>query len=536
MAKVSIKRAARQVLQEEKAAVKQAGGQLTTDSLVNFAHKMGVGADNPLSTSSYGFNPITRNRIQMEWMYRGAWLPRLAVDIPAEDMTRKGIEYTCEMPPEDSGRLDMMITGKGIWPSLGEVIKWARLYGGAIGVVLIEGQDMRTPLRPDTIQRGGFKGILALDRWMVQPTTDDIVTDFGPHLGMPRYYRVQENAPALRGEAIHHSRVAFRLLGASLPYHQALSENLWGASVYESLHDRLLGFDAATTGAIQLVFKSYLRTLKVKGMREIVAAKGPALEALVQYADMMRRWQSIEGMSLIDAEDDLTVDGHQAFSGLAEILVHIGQHVSGALQIPLVRLFGQSPTGLNSSGESDIRTYYDGLAQQQAKDLLRGVTLIHILEAQSAGIQLPEDFGVKFRSLWDLSEEEKATTAQSVTTAITAAHESGLLSDKTAMQELRQSSRVTGIFSNITTEQIEAASDQIAPPPDAMGGLPPDPTDPLGVRSTLEGLNNGQTGPNGQAQPLQSGARQRVRVQQPAPQGQPADRQSPAGDDGRRPA
>jgi len=533
MPRVSIKKAQQEAAREEKRALAARPSWSTTDSLVNFAHKMGVGADNPLSSTTYGFNPITRNRVMMEWMYRGAWLPRLAVDIPAEDMTRKGIEYTSEMPPEDTGRLDMMLTGKGIWPAISEVIKWARLYGGAIGVALIEGQDPRTPLRPDTIQPGGFKGVLALDRWMLQPTTDDLVTEYGPHLGLPRYYRVQENAPALRGESIHYTRVMFRLLGASLPYHQALSENLWGASIFESLYDRLLGFDSATTGAIQLVFKSYLRTLKIKGMREIVAAQGKPLEALVQYADMMRRWQSIEGMSLIDSEDELSVDGHQAFSGLADILVHLGQHVSGALQIPLVRLFGQSPSGLNSTGESDIRTYYDGLAQQQAKDLHRGVTLIHILEAKSLGLKLPEDFGVKFRTLWDMSEPEKATTASSVAEAVTKAHESGLISDRTAMQELRQSSRSTGIFSNITTEQIEAASDQITPPPDALGGLPPDPLDPLGVTSTLQGLTNGQTGQIGQAQPIQPSPRGRVRVQQPAPTGGPAGAQPPAGNDPR---
>ena len=43
-----------------------------------------------------------------------------------------------------------------------------------------------------------------------------------------------------------------------------------------------------------------------------------------------------------------------------------------------------------------------------------------------------------------------------------AAEEAGLISQKTAMQELKQSARITGRFSNITDEDIEDADD--APP------------------------------------------------------------------------
>lgn len=34
-----------------------------------------------------------------------------------------------------------------------------------------------------------------------------------------------------------------------------------------------------------------------------------------------------------------------------------------------MRLFGQSPAGLNASGDSDLRTYYDNVANGQDKQL-----------------------------------------------------------------------------------------------------------------------------------------------------------------------
>ena len=65
-------------------------------------------------------------------------------------------------------------------------------------VALIDGQDPREPLRLNTIGPAQYKGMLVLDRWMVEPSLEDLVTDLGPNLGQPKYYRVTASAPALR--------------------------------------------------------------------------------------------------------------------------------------------------------------------------------------------------------------------------------------------------------------------------------------------------------------------------------------------------
>lgn len=480
MTRVSAKSAIRAAQREERAALspaktttKDKAGSPTADSFVNFAYKMGIGSDNALSAGSYGFNPVTRNRTMLEWIHRGSWIGGVAVDVVADDMTRAGIEFLSSMAPDDESALHRAATRMGVWNAINEGIRWGRLYGGAIVVALVDGQDMRTPLRLETVGPKQFRGLLTLDRWMVQPTTEDLVTEFGPDLGLPRFYRVQSNAPALRGVLVHHSRVMFRLVGLELPYQQRLQEMLWGLSVIERLFDRMVAFDSATTGAAQLVYKAYLRTFSIKGMREVVAMGGKAMEGLAAYAEQVRRYQSIEGMTMIDAEDKFEAQSHSAFSGLSDALMQFGQQLSGALQIPLVRLFGQSPSGLNSNGEADIRQYYDHINQQQVKTLGTGVEAVYQLLAASKQIHLPDDFAVEFRSLWEMTDKEKSEIATSVGTAVGKAVEDGLIGRQTALKELRQSSRKTGIFTNITEEMIEEADDEIGPPPGSMpeGGV-----------------------------------------------------------------
>jgi hypothetical protein len=438
---------------------------VTMDNFINLAHKMGVGADNPLTTASYGFNPITRNRQLLEWMYRGSWLAGAAIDCVAEDMTRAGVEFVTELAPEDAACMEQCATKLAIWPKLAEAIKWGRLYGGGIAVHMVEGQDFRTPLRTETIGAGQYKGLLVLDRWMLEPDLTDLVTDLGPDLGLPKYYKVHVNAPALRGAVIHYSRIALRHIGIQLPYNQALTENLWGESVLERINDRMLSYDSASSGAAQLVYKAFLRTLKVEGLRDIVAAGGAALQGLVAYTENMRRFQNIEGLSLIDASDELDVQGSAGtFSGLDDILMQFAMQLSGALQIPLTRLLGQSPAGLNSTGESDMRNYYDGISQDQNAEMHTGVTTTYRCIAASEGITLSDDFELAFASLWQMKPEEKANVAKTVGDAIGGAYENGLIGRQTSLRELRQVGRLTGVFTNITDEAIEEADDEVMAP------------------------------------------------------------------------
>lgn len=492
---------------------------LATDSFVNFSQKMGMGADNALSTSSYGFNPISRNRNLLEWIHRGSWIGGVAVDLVADDMTRAGVEFLTELPPDATEQLERVATNLGTWNMINECIRWGRLYGGSICVALIDGQDFRQPLRLETVGPKQFKGLLTLDRWMVEPSLEDLVTEMGPHLGLPKYYRVQANAPALRGCAIHHSRVMIRHVGVELPYQQRLMENLWGLSVIERLYDRMVAFDSASMGAAQLVYKAYLRTLKVTGLREIVAQGGKALDGLVAYTEMMRRYQGNEGVTLLDAEDEFDVQQTSAISGIGDSLTQFGQQLSGALQIPLVRLFGQSPQGMNATGESDMRLYYDHIKQQQVKNMLVGVTNVYRLIAQSEGIRLPDTFSVDFRSLWELSDTDKANIASTVGTAVSSAVDSGLIGRQTGLKELRQSGRRTGVFTNITEQMIAAADDEVGPPPGMELALP-----------GMEGLTNGNApkiGQNGQVPGMAGVPRPRAAIQLPAPAGGKTGQQPP---------
>ncbi len=461
-------RAERQLARDKKRKDK-----LTTDSFMNFTLQLGQGTDNALSNSTYGFNPITRYRVLLEWIHRSSWLGGIAIDTAAEDQIRGGIEIHSSMTPKEGEKLQNALVRKGIWKSLTDVIKWARLYGGAIAVMLVDGQDLSTPLNIETVGKGQFKGLAVLDRWMCQPTLNQegLVEEYGPDLGNPKYYLVNNDAPMLRGKKIHYTRV-IRQIGVELPFYQKILEQYWGLSVLERLYDRLVAFDSATSGIAQYIHKMHLRVIKINQYRHIQAAGGKLLQGFMRFAEDMRRRQSNEGITYIDSADDFIVHNSNISSGISEALMQIGQQLAGALQMPLVRLFGQSPAGLNSTGESDLRTYYEGVNQKQERDLRVPITKICLLTAKSEGIKLNEDeFGFNFRSLWQLNDEQKSGVFDKDTRAILEAFATSVISKDTALKELRQLGRYTNRWTNITDDDIEEAENE--PPQIAMEQIAP---------------------------------------------------------------
>lgn len=447
-----------------------------TDGFANFASRVGAGPnmDNQLSESFYQLNLLTRNRMQLEAAYRGSWIVGKMVDAIAEDMTKAGVTITSSDAAEDIEDLQAGMQQLGIWNSLCDAVKWARLYGGAIGVIMIDGQDLASPLRIETIAKGQFTGLAVYDRWQLNPDLTEVIRS-GPEIGLPAYYSIITSQDILANEMsgksnlnmnntytlgmgirVHHTRVV-RLIGVKLPFFQAITEMLWGASEIERIHDRLISFDNATMSSANLINHAHLRTVSVDGLREILSSGGKAEEGLIKMFEYMRLLQSNEGVTLLDGKDSFATTAY-SFAGLSDMLLQYGQQLSGASDIPLVRLFGQSPAGLNSTGESDLKTYYDGINKRQETNLRSSMTkIIKVTYRSMFGKDAPSDMSFTFTNLNQLTPDQKSTIGRTKAETIAGVFEAGLIKKSTAIKELRQASPETGMFSNITDEDINEA-------------------------------------------------------------------------------
>lgn len=454
----------------------------TADGYNNFAAKLGTNTPNIQSGGTYVPGYITRNRVMLEFAYRSSFLVGAGVDAMADDMTRKGVNISSKLKPGEKGKVETFWDDLGIWDGLNDTLKWSRLYGGAVLVVLIEGQDMSTPLKLDRIKEGQFKGVMSLDRWMLQPSYRDLVTDYGPEFGKPKFYKVTTNQQGIPPWKIHHSRL-IRMEGDTLPFQQAQTENGWGMSVVERIFERIQAFDTATVGITQLIHKAHLRTYSIEKLRAILATGGDLEKGLMRHLDMIREFQTIEGMTIMDASDKFETHSY-SFAGVADVLLRFAEQVSGATGIPLVRLFGQSPAGFNT-GDGDLENYYSRVNSLQERRLRRHIRwLMEISWRSLFGQPLPEDFTFEFNKLWEMSDTDRATMASNYTTALATAVRDLSMPTAAALSDLRNMSDVIGIGGSITDEDIDNAKSQWsedeseASPPSPFGD--PVPKKPVG--------------------------------------------------------
>ena len=432
--------------------------QSFADGFSNLTAKLGIsGADNQLSQGYYAFNYLTQNRAQLDAAYRSNWLASALVDCVADDMTRAGFSILGDIAPEKITEFTSKIAQKGLFEDVADGIRWGRLYGGALALILLDGADYTQPLDFKKIKKNSFRGLQIFDRARAIPNVNDLIQG-GRDVGLPRTYDIVD----LNLQKVHHSHI-LRFIGDKLPYYQAAREQFWGASVFENVFDRMVAFETVTLGAANLAGRAHLRTISVEDLRQILAAGGKAEENLIKQFSYVRQMQNSEGITLLDSKDKFETSSY-SFTGLDALMLQFVQQISGAKRIPLPILFGQSPAGLNATADSDIRIYYDRIAAMQNARLEDDIRLLKIFYISCFGEQVCKNFKIKYNSLWQMSDTEKTIMSKNITDNIIATFNADLIDKATALKELKQASEFTNIYTNISNEAIIAAEEESAPP------------------------------------------------------------------------
>lgn len=441
------------------------------DAFSNVLARLGAGTPNLLEGTEYSLQRMSRDFNTLNALYRESWIVRRIIDVIPADMLKNWITITSGLDPDVEKRLSLTLRRTQLIDKLKRGMQWGRLYGGALGVMLVkhQGYDLSQPLQLDWIMPGDFAGLLIFDRWNgVNPSSELIEDISDPDYGYPKYYTVTD--PAGGGSVkIHHSRV-IRFTGNTLPFWEEIAEMQWGASVVESIFDELRKRDNVSWNIAQLTFMANIRVLKMQDLGQLLAATDNESQAeLLRTLEAQNMLLNNMGMQVMDAADGL--ETHQyTFGGLADCYQQFIMDISGAAEIPVTRLFGRSPSGLNATGESDLQNYYDMIAEKQEsylRPILNKVLPPFIISTLGS---LPDDFDFEFDPVAEPTDKERADLAKCGTDNVVAAYNAGLISQRTALKELKQQSERTGVWTNITDEDIERASDSVEPPGE-MGGM-----------------------------------------------------------------
>jgi len=438
------------------------------DSFQNPLARLGLGSNSLLEGTQYPIQRITRNYNLMNSLYRNSWIAKKIINAIPEDMCKKWFSISAELSPEMQDRFDKLEQKTLIREKIVEGLTWGRLYGGAGAIMLIEGHEdiLDEPLELDDILPNSFKGLMVLDRWSGIYPGIELITDISdPEFGLPEFYDIKDINGDIK-QKVHHSRV-LRFIGRKLPFWEDQTEMHWGASELEHVYDELAKRDNTSWNIASLIFQANVLVNKVKDVDQMLAITDQQVQQdFYNIKTAQNQLRSSSAMMIIGEEDDISALNY-TFAGLNDIYESFALDVAGACDMPVTRLFGRSPAGMNATGESDENMYYDMISQQQESVLKPKLNKLLPVMFMSEFGKVPDDLGIKFNPVKTPSDSETADLVAKKVAAIKDVC-SGIISQKVAMLELHEISYTTNMFTNITDEDIEKADDST----DSFGDMP----------------------------------------------------------------
>lgn len=295
-----------------------------------------------------------------------------------------------------------------------EAVKWARLFGGSLVVMLInDGGGIEEPLRLEKVR--SVDGLMVYDRSIVR--TSPVGVD-GSSYPMPEYYHVFSRYGTF---TVHESRCLIFRNGELLE--RSPSWHLWPWGIPEAYRvlDALKGAEISHGSAVRLLDKSVQPVYKIHELSKI-------LETLEGEAQVLRRLDTMDISRGIFKTVALSMDDD--FSYLGEVPEGIGKVIdisdrmlSAATGIPETVLWGK-PIDYERSGRmwrrgDDISagswySYVQGIQAGMVKNnLWRLLSIIFQAETNSGALPRLPKFDIEFSPLWFIDDIDRAVIEHS---------------------------------------------------------------------------------------------------------------------------
>jgi phage-related protein (TIGR01555 family) len=356
------------------------------------------------------------NDTSLEDLYHGEDMAARICEALPEESFRKGfrVSVTGDEDSEISKAVKKRLEELGFTAKALEADIWGRVFGGAaLYIGINDGRKEDQPVNMDAIKSIDF--INVLDKRDVEPFKfyNDVHSD---KYSKPATYRINqvrlgmdaEKAPITTpGAEIHESRLLV-FCGNPTSIRRRSQNNGWHESVLQKVHDVLVQFNIGWQSTAHLLQDAAQGVFKVEGLIDMIASGDK--EALQSRMELVEMSRSVARAIMLDAEAEDFVRQEFAYTSLAEILRTFMLRLAAAARMPVTVLMGQSPAGLNATGESDLRLWYDRVEQHQVLELKPTIKrFVEILFAsQDFEHEAPDDWDVVFNSLWRLNPMEQS--------------------------------------------------------------------------------------------------------------------------------
>ena len=261
-------------------------------------------------------------------------------------------------------------------------------------------------LTPNGVRQGGLNGLKRIDPVWTAPNTYNADSPYQAGFYDPDTYWVQ-------GSLTHKDRL-LKVVPYEVPDIFKPAFNFGGLSLTQQLRPYVHNF-LRTRNSVSNITANFSKLVLKTDMTGSMQSPhdggigGPINQASVQGRAAFMQNVS-EGQDTIVADmssEDVNIIA-TPLGGLSDLQAQAMEAMASIPGIPLVKLFGITPNGLNASSEGEIRVFYDEIAAFQENHLRPALERIFKLVQLHLFGEIDDAIDFEFISLWQLDDEKAA--------------------------------------------------------------------------------------------------------------------------------
>lgn len=333
-----------------------------------------------------------------------AGLMQAGVQTLADEMTRKFIDVKGGQDEDSAAAVEKIqrefkrLDVKAVFRTMAE---YCGYFGGGLLFVRLRGEsDLSKPIAiaPEYIGANSIDALIPVEPINVSPVQYNSTNPLRKDYFKPTMWMVNGVGP------VHATRF-LKFVKNEPPMLLRPAYNFFGVPDVQIALDYLLHFTETREAAARLLTKFSLTILKTGSMQFVRKDAATRVQKMVQERDN-------DGMYVIDNETEDIVQLNTPLSGITDIVRQGLELLACIWRIPVVKFLGVTPGGLNATGDSDIRNFYDHVVAQREKIFAHPLDKLFKMVQLSLFGQIRTDLSYDWPSLWEMTEREQAEVAK----------------------------------------------------------------------------------------------------------------------------
>lgn len=323
------------------------------------------------------------------------------------EMTRNWIRLTSTS--KDKGNADILqeLNTEMVTFDIKEHLRRIALIDGLFGraqlYVRIKGQEddasRKLPLLIDekTIVKGSLLGFTVIEPMWTAPLNYNSSDPTQPDFYKPKEWYIF-------GKATHADRL-LTFISREVPDMFKPAYNFSGISLSQ-LMEEYVNLWLRTRNSVN----DMLHSFSISGIATDLSSTlaGGDGEDLLQRAQLFVEGRDNQDLMLINKDSEEFFQFNVPLSGLDSLQAQAQEHMAAPSHVPLVKLTGVTPSGLNASSEGEISVFYDHVKAMQGQVFTKHLTtILNILQLNKYG-KIDPTIGFEYVELRDLDGESLA--------------------------------------------------------------------------------------------------------------------------------